>query len=256
MPESCADHCDIGAGEGVSIRSRNRTAAGSRGLPDHYRTILDSISHLVLYNSGSVLNPREMPPDFLDEIFTFARSSAGRSRPFARLARGFYQATESLRRILAVAGERITVRPILGIESSDDRIRNEILRKAMPRATIIRVFRDLGAARSRVWRGPHRTRREYRHRRARNHERDLPWPMPLGRLSFALQAGAEHGVHSRPESAPVLYWRARAARFSRITAVLDRNNRCRGFGIAQLAVQSVRAQTNVFIGWQDEGHDC
>ena len=35
-------------------------------------------------------------------------------------------------------------RPILGIQSADDRISNEVLRKRMPQAAIDRVFRDLG----------------------------------------------------------------------------------------------------------------
>ena len=41
---------------------------------EYYKARLDSISHVVLYNSGSVLNPREMPPELLDHILAAIRS--------------------------------------------------------------------------------------------------------------------------------------------------------------------------------------
>ena len=74
----------------------------------------------------------------------FARSLAA-VRIVSLDSREAYIRPGTLRRILAIAGERITVRPILGLESSDEKIRNDLLRKAMPRAAIMRVFRDVGA---------------------------------------------------------------------------------------------------------------
>ena len=139
---SQCSHCDIGAGEGAAFdlesnRGRLPWFAG------YYRAILGSVCHLVIYNSGSVLNPGEMPPDFLGEIVAFTRSLPA-GRVLSLDSREAFIKCESLRPILDAAGEQIAVRPILGVESSDDRIRNEILRKAMPREKIIRVFRDLG----------------------------------------------------------------------------------------------------------------
>ena len=134
-------HCDIGAGEGAAFDlATNR--ARLKWFREHYHRQLDSIGHVVLYNSGSVLNPHEMPPEMLDEIL-----GAVHALPAVRVvsldSREAYIKPQILRRIISALGEGFTVRPILGIESADDRIRNEMLQKAMPRAVIMRVFRDL-----------------------------------------------------------------------------------------------------------------
>ena len=66
-------HCDIGAGEGAAVTSelnRQRLA----WFQEHYRQVLPEVVHLVLYNSGSLLNPQEMPADLLDEVLVWARS--------------------------------------------------------------------------------------------------------------------------------------------------------------------------------------
>ena len=66
-------HCDIGAGEGAAVTSelnRQRLA----WFQAKYRQGLPEAAHLLLYNSGSVLNPREMPFEVLDEILVWARS--------------------------------------------------------------------------------------------------------------------------------------------------------------------------------------
>ena len=76
----------------TSVPARGRpsitppTASDSIGSATTIAAQLDSISHLVLYNSGSILNPREMPPDLLDEILGFARSLAARSDCLGRFA--------------------------------------------------------------------------------------------------------------------------------------------------------------------------
>ncbi len=134
-------HCDIGAGEGAAFdldSNRQRLA----WFADYYQSRLASVRHLVLYNSGSILNPREMPPDLLDEILTFVRSLLA-VHVISLDSREPYIRPEALRRILSIVGAGITVRPILGIESADDRIRNDVLQKGMPRTTITRVFTDL-----------------------------------------------------------------------------------------------------------------
>ena len=244
-------HCDIGAGEGAAFelesnRSRLAWFAG------YYRAILGSVTHLVIYNSGSVLNPGEMPPDFLGEIVAFARSL-----PVVRVlsldSREAFIKRESLRPILAAAGEQIAVRPILGVESSDDRIRNEMLRKVMPREKIIRVFRDLGELAA-----------DYGANRigldvnivigSPGTTRETAVSDAAHTALFALRAGAEHGVRVDLNLHPY-YSGARGQ------AIFPDHERCSiettiaaVSAIAQL-VQSLGAQTNVFIGWQDEGHD-
>jgi hypothetical protein len=246
------DHCDIGAGEGVAFdRTMNRRRIA--WFADHYRTHLSSISHIVLYNSGSVLNPREMPPDLLDEIFMFARSLPA-VQIISLDSREAYIRPETLRRILAVAGESITVRPILGLESSDDRIRNDVLRKAMPLAAIIRVFRDLGALAAEygadrigldvniVIGGPGTTP-------------DLAVADAARTALFSLQAGAEHGVKVDLNLHPYYIGKRGLARFPDQRRCSIATTVAAASVIAR-AVQSVRAQSIVFIGWQDEGHDA
>ena len=66
-------YCDIGAGEGAAatLESNRRRLAW---FQEHYRQILPEVAHLVLYNSGSLLNPQEMPAELLDAILVWARS--------------------------------------------------------------------------------------------------------------------------------------------------------------------------------------
>ena len=80
--------------------------------------------HLVIYNSGSVLNPGEMPPDFLGEIAAFARIlPAGRVLSTSDSARGIYQPRVFDRFWMLQVSKSTRLRPILGVESLDDRIR-------------------------------------------------------------------------------------------------------------------------------------
>ena len=244
-------HCDIGAGEGAAFElesNRGRLA----WFADNYRAIVSSVSHLVIYNSGSVLNPEEMPPEFLGEIVAFARSLPS-VRVLSLDSRESFIKRERLRTILAAAGEEIAVRPILGLESSDDRIRNEILRKVMTREKIIRVFRDLRELASEC--GADRIGLDV------NIVIGSPGTTCETAVSdaaetalFALRAGSEHGVRVDLNLHP--YYSG-----SRGQTFFPGHGRCSvettaaaASAIAQ-AVQSLGAQTNVFIGWQDEGHD-
>ena len=228
---------------GGGLRSRHQPAATGVVSPSIIGRSFDSIGHLVLYNSGSVLNPREMPPEMLDEIVAFRPLAC---RPFvssrsirARLTSGPRFSDASFR--LLVSGS--SVRPILGIESADDRIRNEVLRKAMPRAAIIRVFRDLGTLAAEygadrigldvniVIAGPGTTT-----------ETAVDDAVRDGCVS-PCEPDAEHGRERRPESAPVLYWSARVCAFSRSSALFARNDRSSSGGEIARLVRSMGAQS-------------
>jgi hypothetical protein len=244
-------HCDIGAGEGAAFdltTNRQRLA----WFREHYRPHLATINHLVLYNSGSILNPREMPAEMLDEIVAFAGSlptvsviSLDSREPFIR--------TGTLRPILLTAGPRITVRPILGIESADDRIRNEVLHKAMPRTAIARVFQELkGLA---VEFGPARIGLDVNIVIAgpgTNPETAVDDAVFTAR--FALTAGAEHGIGVDLNLHPYYPVSRGLARFpdhprcSLATTVQ---------AVTKIAamIRSTGAATSLFIGWNDEGHD-
>jgi hypothetical protein len=244
-------HCDIGAGEGASFD----LATNRRRLDwfrDYYGRCLDSIGHLVVYNSGSVLNPREMPPELLDDVLGVAGSLPS-VRVISLDSREAYIKREELRRILSVVGEGIIVRPILGVESADDRIRNDVLRKAMPRGAIMRTFRELGAIATEY--GPNRI--------------GLDMNIVIGgpgttietavedvvrTAELALSAGAQHGVNVDLNLHPYYSGARATARFPEYRRCSIETTAQAAAAIA-LVVQTMRAQSGIFIGWQDEAHD-
>ena len=213
---------------------------------------LASISHLVLYNSGSVLNPREMPPELLDEIVAFARSLPA-VRVISLDSREAYIRPDTLRRILLVLGGGFMVRPILGVETADDRIRNEVLQKAMPRTAIARVFRDLSTLAAEF--GPERIGLDVNIVIAgpgTTDETAVDDAVMTARL--ALISGAEHGVNVDLNLHPYYAGSRGSARF-------PDHRRCslattvRAVSKIVDLVRSMATDCSVFIGWQDEGHD-
>jgi radical SAM superfamily enzyme YgiQ (UPF0313 family) len=117
---------------------------------EHYDGILRDVQHLVLYNSGSILNPQEMPADLLDEILGWSRTLPN-LQVVSLESRESMATQDSLRRTADAVGTGRTVRVILGLETSDDRLRNEVLAKNMPRSAVNRavdavrsVARELG----------------------------------------------------------------------------------------------------------------
>ena len=244
-------HCDIGSGEGAAfdhVTNRKRLA----WFRDHYQSRLASITHLVLYNSGSVLNPREMPPEMFDEILAFARSLPA-VRVISLDSREAYIRPAVLRRVLQFLGDSYVIRPILGLETADDRIRNEVLQKAMPRTAITRVFRDLSQVAAElgtgkfgldvniVIGGPGTT-----------NETAVDDAVTTAR--FALICGFEHGIEVDLNLHPYYAGHRGSARFphhprcSLATAV-------RAVSMIADLVRSMAAESYLFIGWQDEGHD-
>ena len=245
------NHCDIGAGEGAAFNlatNRERLA----WFEAYYKRYLGSLNHLVLYNSGSILNPRELPTEVLDEIIAFANSLPALSA-ISLDSREAHIKRTALRRLLQNARAELAMRPILGIESADDRIRNTLLRKQMSRAGIERVYRELSQladefGRSRIGLDVNIVIAAP----GTSDESLIGDAVTTAR--FALTAGAKHGVpvdlnlHPYYPSARGLVEFPDHPRCSlRTTAEAARR-------IAELA-QSMNADTNLFIGWNDEGHD-
>jgi uncharacterized Fe-S cluster-containing MiaB family protein len=130
-------HCDIGAGEGAAFNSelnRRRLA----WFQEHYRQVLPEVVHLVLYNSGSLLNPKEMPADLLDEVLVWTRSLPA-LRIVSLEAREDAVTEPAVCRVADALGPGRMARVILGLETSDDHLREEILAKRMPRAAVKRA---------------------------------------------------------------------------------------------------------------------
>jgi hypothetical protein len=127
-------HCDIGFGEGVQFD----TASNLRRLAwfrQHYAAYWHELAHLVIYNSGSTLNPRELAPEVCQHIMAFARSLP-RLRQVSMDSREGFVTTDAVRQLATAlgAGKRLSL--ILGVESADDRIRNQFLNKKMPKSMI------------------------------------------------------------------------------------------------------------------------
>jgi hypothetical protein len=246
----CA-HCDIGAGEGAAfdhVANRRRLA----WFRAEYAKHLATINHLVLYNSGSVLNPREMPPDLLNEIITFS-SLLPAARVISLDSRETFIRAETLRRLFSVAGSGLVIRPILGIESADDHIRNEVLKKAMPRTAVERVFRDVGRLAAEVGServgldvnivvaGPGTTER-------------TAVEDAVITARWALASGARHGVRVDLNLHPYYVGARGSARFPE-HGRCSLETTCRAASAIAGVVRSMAACCALFIGWHDEGHD-
>lgn len=133
----CA-HCDLGAGEGTRFSTEINTRRLSF-FAEHYRQVFPDIQHLVIYNSGSTLNPVELSPETLKELLTFARGLEGCQRISFDTREDFVTAAR-----LQMLAEGL--RPdqafglTLGVETQDDRVRMQLLGKSMSRDEISGVF--------------------------------------------------------------------------------------------------------------------
>ncbi len=141
---SLCHHCDIGRGEGVAfdLASNLRRLHWFQSV---YAEDLPDIGHLVIYNSGSVLNPVEMPFEFLREVLAMVRGSPS-IKEISLDSRESYVTAGRLLRIAEQLRPDQRVRVILGIESADEHVRNELLQKRMPTHRIQRAFVEIATA--------------------------------------------------------------------------------------------------------------
>lgn len=135
-------HCDIGAGEGAQF---NTTLNRKRLVffREHYASVLPNVAHLVLYNSGSVLNPREFAPASLREVLEWAAGL-----PLCRVvsldSREGFITRDGLGAILNFLRPGQQPRPILGLETQDDSARLGRLNKQMKRGDVEKAFEAVG----------------------------------------------------------------------------------------------------------------
>jgi len=138
-------HCDIGLGEGRRFDPAMNLAR-FRWLQEYYSSIWPKVAHLVVYNSGSILNPLELTPETLTAVLDFAQSLPELTLVSVE-SREAFVTPEVVSRLTADLGAGREVRVIIGIESADDTIRNKLLRKRMPRTAIERAVRAISAVR-------------------------------------------------------------------------------------------------------------
>lgn len=244
-------HCDIGAGEGAAFTAelnRRRLA----WFQEHYRQAVRETAHLVLYNSGSLLNRVEMPADVLDEILAWARSLPA-LRVVSLETREHVVTAEAVRRVADALGPRITGRLILGLETADDHLRDTVLVKRMPRTAVLRAVETMATVAAAV--GPQRL--------------GLTVNILVGgpgtsahtavedaqaTASFAVRAGHEAGLSVDLNLHP--YYRSARGRtfFPAHPACPPETLAAAAAAIGQLAAASADPSM-IFIGTNDEGHD-
>ena len=135
-------HCDIGRGEGRAFDERSNRRRW-RWLRRAYCDQIPDVRHLVLYNSGSILNPREFTWKLLLEVIAWAASETGIRVVSLDSRESFVRAAPLVE---LAANHSLEIRPILGVESANDAIRNGLLRKQMPQQAIEATFAALHSA--------------------------------------------------------------------------------------------------------------
>lgn len=239
-------HCDLGAGEGIRF-TPELNLARLTFFRQQYRAILPSIDHLVIYNSGSTLNPVELSPATMKEITAFAhglprchRVSFDSREPFIKPAR-IKELVETLRhdQILGIT---------LGLESQDDKVREQHLAKTLTREEIDGVFSAMASC-------PGRTAVEL------NLLFQPPGIVRKAAVEEAL-ATVEYGLDLRDRFDVAVdfnfhpyypSWKGslefpehpRALVEDAIKALIFISRRLKARG----------GDTKIFVGWHDEGHD-
>jgi hypothetical protein len=239
-------HCDIGAGEGVQFDP----AMNSRRLAffrSHYASVLPKVAHLVLYNSGSVLNPRELSPASLQAILEYA-AGLPNCRVVSLDSREAYITRAHLYCVLAGLRPGQQPRPILGIETQDDEARLRVLNKKMPRSAVEAAFRAVGHFDGRV-----------------GFDINVVFGLPpfQGRAAVAeAEATARFGLQlAKRHSVPVDF-NFHPYYPSRIGLDHFPNHPRADLSAAREAVRRIEEAiaraglpSKVFIGWHDEAHD-
>jgi hypothetical protein len=244
-------HCDIGAGEGAAFDVATNLQR-LNWFRQHYADLWPRVSHLVLYNSGSVLNRHEMPLEVLDAILSFAGTLSA-LRVVSLDSREAFIKAHTLIHIATLLPSQVTVRPILGLETADDDIRNHILEKQMPRGGIHDTYAAVSSTCSElktdrigidiniVIAGPGTTQQ-------------TALSDAIESARFAFQAGDDHGVAVDLNLHPY-YPSARGLEH------FPGHQRC-SLAVMARAVSAIcelrrsfTATSGIFIGWNDEAHD-
>lgn len=232
-------HCDIGAGEGRQFTLEDNRER-LRWFQSHYAQVLGSIAHLVLYNSGSTLNPVELADVMLDEILDWAATLPALKLVSLDSREAFVKADR-----LAGCQDRLQrpLRPILGLESARESVRNLALDKRMSDSAIRRAFGEAAKAGcgmdcNVVIAGPGTT------------GDGVQDAVETARFAFDLarEAGLGVDLNLHPYY-PSLRGRKR----------FPQHGRC-PLPVAIRAIEAIAALvrdsgSKLFIGWQDEGHD-
>lgn len=244
-------HCDIGGGEGTRFDSAENLAR-----LEHFRThpvhVLSSVAHLVVYNSGSVLNPVEMSSEVLTSVVNFARSLPSLVVISLDTRESFVK-ERRLSEILACVGDAITTRISIGLESANAHTRNTVLNKGMSESALRRAYNVLGEFCRAI--GPRRI--------------GLDVNVMVGGPALV----GDDAVHDAVETARYLVGVSREFGLSvdvnvhpyypsaRGVAKMDATKRCSVETMAKAVVSMIQLVTSLgcefgyYVGLEDEGHD-
>lgn len=239
-------HCDIGAGEGQAVDALAH-AQRLAWFAYHYRRELPEVTHLVLYNSGSLLNPREMSPSALRTICDWAARLPA-LRMLSLDTRELFVNRQRLRELRQRLPDQVALRVILGLESADDEVRLGLLNKRMSRAAVERAVHEVaqsgtnvGLWVSLVFGPPGR-----------------PGPAAISDLLTGIHMAVElaeahrlpldFNIHPFYPSRRSLLAHPEHPRAD--LALLDE-----ALALAQAELTARGSSASLFVGWQDEQHD-
>lgn len=132
------EFCDIGSGESIQFThemNHNRLDFFRR----YYKKTFNNINHVVLYNSGSILNPEEMSFETLSDILSFIRTLPS-CRSVSVESREVFVKKEYLESLIKMLSQDIGIRIIIGLETQNDHIREEILHKGISKENFEKAF--------------------------------------------------------------------------------------------------------------------
>jgi len=144
-------HCDIGLGEGVRFNTEMNLRRVDWFM-NYYAKVLPELRHLVIYNSGSTLNPAELSPQVIESVLSHVRAFPN-LKVVSMDSRESFVTSARVLQIASQLGSGRELRVILGVESADDRIRDGILEKRMSKQAIELAARAIASIREQLVRG-------------------------------------------------------------------------------------------------------
>lgn len=240
------NHCDIGRGEGQSVQPKEH-ARRLAWFAHHYRQDVPTVEHLLFYNSGSVLNPKEMSPWALETLCEQVASWPALRMLSIETREAFVQ-TKRLRPLLARLGPKVALRVVLGLESADDEVRLVHLAKRMPAGAVEHAARELAACDgpvglwlNLVFAPPGRT--------GQAAETDL-----LAGIRFGVALSQKYGLPLDFNIHP-FYPSQRSVQAFPSHPRADSSALKEAVASAQALLNELGSGASLFIGWQDERHD-
>ncbi len=241
--KSCT-HCDIGAGEGEFTSEMNNKRLAF--LRDYFRGSLPNANHILVFNSGSILNEREMSSRTLDMILE-QLSSLPNCQVISLDTRETYVTPAKIKQIRSKVRADQDVRINLGIETQNDNIRLDLLKKTgMTRENIESVFRrardyNLGVDINLVFQPPGVTGREAVEEAERT-------------AQYFLGLKSKYGIHGDINFHPY-YPSEKGRNYFQNHPRADLRYAKEAIEKIKRGIDNKKSSTKLYIGWDDEGHD-